>query len=141
MTTYLFIPTRPTLGILCIMLLGSCQSKNPSEDKLNQGLPDDFILFYDSFHNDVSYQKDHVLFPLEYRGTADSIDVWTRDNWVAHKAFDAEKSELFNQRFYKMGSSIIGEEISSPSLQLNLERRWQKTGSEWLLIYYDPMES
>lgn len=140
MTTYLSIPIRFTLGLLCLLLLGSCQSQNTSEEKLEQGLPDDFVSFYDSFHSDIEYQKDHVLFPLEYRGT-DSIEVWTRDNWVPHKAFNAEKSELFKRRFYKMGSSIIGEEISSPSLNLSLDRRWQKTGAEWHLMYYDPMET
>jgi hypothetical protein len=127
--------------LLMACFLAACQSSPKEVDAQDDGtLPTDFIEFYDKYHADSAFQLEHTLFPLPYLGQKKNIQEWTADNWVLHQPIDIKASELFDRSFYRIGRSIIGEEIISPSLNLKIERRWQETQGKWLLIYYQPLD-
>ncbi len=128
--------------MLCLLfLLVACQSSSSeATDEQEKGLPDDFLTFYERYHADSAFQWEHTLFPLPYLGEKRKISEWTAENWVMHQPIDVENSEIFERSFYRMGKSIIGEEIISPSLGLKIERRWKKTQDQWMLIYYKPLD-
>ncbi len=127
--------------IFCLLLLFSCKpsSSEPAEEQESR-ISDEFLSFYDRYHADSAFQWEHTLFPLPYLGQKREITVWTSENWVMHQPIDIENSKIFERSFYRMGKTIIGEEITSPSLNLKIERRWKKTQNQWMLIYYDPLD-
>ena len=58
---------------LIILFLTDCKRKDPVLKGQVQGLPDDFVAFYEKFHADSAYQMAHIQFPLEgYPAQADS---------------------------------------------------------------------
>lgn len=138
-----FIPflKNSAYAVFSLILLVGCNS-SPSEASAQNGkeLPEDFLTFYNKYHSDSAFQWEHTLFPLPYLGEKRDIEEWTAENWVMHQPVDVENSNLFERSFYRMGTSIIGEEIISTSLKLKIERRWQETQGQWLLIYYQPLD-
>jgi len=119
----------------------ACQGTTSSSQKGNNSeLPEGFLSFYEKYHTDSVFQWNHTLFPLPYLGEKRNLDEWNASNWIMHQPIDVENSEIFERSFYRMGTSIIGEEIRSPSLNLKIERRWKATQSTWTLIYYDPLD-
>jgi len=135
------LPRNTSLIFYAFIFLLACES-SPSEASAQdgEGLPDEFVTFYDKYHSDSAFQWEHTLFPLPYLGEKRAIEEWTAENWIMHKPVDIENSQIFERSFYRMGKSIVGEEIISPSLKLKIERRWKKTEGRWLLIYYKPLD-
>jgi hypothetical protein len=107
-----------------------------------EGLPDDFIEFYELFHSDSAYQLRHIAFPLEgfYRDFEKDDDdiyskVWTEDNWILHRRFDPS-DQAFNQEFQLLGNSAVKEIISALDGLFIVERRYARLSDGWNLVYY-----
>lgn len=132
--------SRFTLLFLSFLLILSCQSPISQADQ--QGLPDDFVKFYERFHTDSLYQMAHIRFPLEGMPTqADSSSIlpgafyWTQDQWIMHKPIDPESKE-FKREFKPYSADMIVETIRQNDIKFVTMRRFFKQDGEWYLIYY-----
>ena len=111
-------------------------------EDISQGIPDDFLPFYNQFHEDTSFQMAHINFPLQgiktIEGTGGGEDyMYARDEWIIHKPFD-DMSGTFSRSFEEF-AGIIVETIMANGGQFRSVRRWAKLGDEWNLIFYQPM--
>lgn len=117
-----------------ILLLAGCEK----EDKVMK----DFQVFYDAFHQDTSFQMEHIIFPLEgIPAGADSIIAskekyfWQKEDWVCHKPYDFENGE-FSHQFIRYSDDLIAERIEHNTGSYGMLRRFAKYDDEWYLIYY-----
>ncbi|MEM9848451.1 MAG: hypothetical protein AAF847_11215 [Bacteroidota bacterium] len=102
---------------------------------------DEFDRFYEKFHADSSFQKAHILFPLQgIPSNADSASLrnnnfrWQQEEWVIqHKL--APDSE-FKSTILPIDSALVIERIMHQSGDYAMERRFAKLNDEWMLIYY-----
>jgi hypothetical protein len=141
---------KKLIVLLFIVGLWSCKSKNQEEvivddlsDLISTKLPEDFEEFYVYFHNDTSFQKAHIVFPLvgevamrdEFTLAKDTL--WQDKGWVIHKPFN-NMGGTFNISFTNF-KGIVTEEIIDNSGQYSMIRRFSKIGGEWNLIFYREM--
>lgn len=119
-------------------------SKEPHQNDVGslqfEDLPESFKTFYIKFHNDSSFQMEHIVFPLEgLPDHADPEDVnvnpfyYTMDQWTLHKMFDPKTNNII---YLKLGSIIIEERITEKKYGLTIIRRFADSSSGWRLIYY-----
>lgn len=105
-------------------------------------LPEDFKEFYEKFHQDSLFQKEHIFFPLE--GLPDNADpeyigndqfFWTADQWQYQngKGMDDPK---FERIYTNLANVLIEERIQDKTNQLTVIRRFSKSANDWRLIYY-----
>ncbi|MEM1327705.1 MAG: hypothetical protein AAGI23_17215 [Bacteroidota bacterium] len=101
----------------------------------------DFNTFYDQFHEDSTYQKAHILFPIQgIPSNADSLTLadrnfrWTEENWVVQNAIAANSG--FTSTILPVDSALVIERIMHKTGQYAMERRFAKMNGEWMLIYY-----
>lgn len=134
------------IGLLSLLLVG-CQSQGnkeePAEALVGDTLPADFVLFYEQFHRDSSFQMDRIIWPLE--GVPDNAGDrltdrtfrWQRDEWRIMKPIDVQSS--FQREFLPMSDELIIEKITNNTGQFGLIRRWAVISGDWHLIYYAGM--
>lgn len=127
------------LPILLITLYACRPASTPQQQAVDLS---DFYSFYQQFHLDTNFQKDHIMFPLQgLPANADSITIaagdftWTEDKWVIHRPVDFETSD-FQRELVPMGESIVVEKIVHKNGQTGMLRRFAKMGDEWYLIYF-----
>ncbi len=127
-------------GII-LMVLAACKEKKASEPA--NGLPEDFVQFYEKFHSDSAYQMAHIQFPLpglpsgvteENKGDFESFH-WQRKDWVLHKPFKNPDNQ-FERTFDVISEDIIIETIQVKSTDIKMVRRFAKLSGDWFLIYY-----
>lgn len=121
--------------ILTAIAFFGCQEK---EDKVMK----EFKAFYETFHQDTSFQMEHIIFPLEgYPAGADSLIAsgekyyWQREDWRPHQPYDFENGE-FSHQFIQYSDNLIAERIEHNSGSHGMLRRFAKYGDDWYLIYY-----
>ncbi len=124
-----------TLCLLAASLLTACQQQ---EDEVMKK----FKAFYEKFHQDTAFQMEHIVFPLEgIPAGGDSLMLagekyyWERKDWVPHRPFDFENTEL-TQEFIQYSDDMIAEQIVHNSGAYGMLRRFAKFDDEWYLIYY-----
>lgn len=137
---------KNSLLLLLFIIIVACKPVSKTNNSLSEnetvnGLPDDFLSFYDKFHSDSIYQIEHIVFPLEgvmYDEDNQKLKkVWSQENWTIHKNFDTYGG-TFNRSYTEFGG-IISEKIVDNNKISSMERRFSKMGGEWHLIYYDPI--
>ena len=109
-------------------------------------LPDDFIYFFDRFHADSNYQKEHINFPLEGlpNSSGDTLAnssqryYWQKDEWQIHRPF-TDPSRQFDQWFEILNIRVIEHWIHMNGTNLFMHRRFAKLDEDWHLIYYAGM--
>lgn len=107
-------------------------------------VPDDFRLFYDRFHEDTSYQSDHIIFPLDgLPANADTLAQgadfkWPKENWRWHRPMDP-KLTGYSRQWEVLSPEMIVENIVETTSNIGMMRRFAKMGDEWMLIYYAGM--
>lgn len=131
MTWKIFLP-----GIL--LLLGACQSRTSGPFQA-EGLPEDFVEFYNRFHSDSLYQMEHISFPLSgipalQMTGADTMYYFKKDDWRMHRSLP--DSLIAYQSIIEIDEGIIEEEIGLQEQDVAIFRRYSKIGNEWYLIYY-----
>ncbi len=132
-----------------VLIFSGCKNDNTtlaqatsSDDAIE--VPDDFRLFYDRFHEDTSYQSDHIIFPLDgLPANADTLTqgedfTWVKENWRWHRTMDP-KLTGYARHWEVLSSGMIVENIVETTSNIGMIRRFAKMGDEWMLIYYAGM--
>lgn len=132
------------VAMLGVLTLYSCKNKESVEQELYTEIPEDFIPFYEQFHNDTLFQVEHIQFPLEgIPSLSEDTNLegftfwWERDGWKYHKPFNSQDNTF--TRSFSNFAGIITETIKDGSGQFTMMRRFTKIGDEWKLIYYKEM--
>ncbi len=108
----------------------------------SNGMPEDFLEFYNQFHEDSLFQLEHISFPLkgfkviEETGGGEAHSYMKAD-WKIHKPFD-DMGGTFSRSFEEFGG-IVAETIVANGGQFRSVRRFAKLSDEWNLIFYQPM--
>jgi len=131
--------------LLFTLLASSCKDQSSVNQNLNESegksntvvydpnvveIPEDFPVFYNTFHIDPEYQLNHIVFPLEGKSETEK---WTLEEWKIHKPF-TENGEF--RRDYENFAGIITETITDNKAMFYIIRRFSKVNDEWQLIYY-----
>ncbi|MCO6478334.1 MAG: DUF4348 domain-containing protein [Phaeodactylibacter sp.] len=121
----------------------SCQNRETSPPQ--EQLPaeyQDFVAFYERFHQDSAYQVEHIIFPLEgLPREADSATIasaafrWQKEDWRVQRPFNLQ-SNNFEQQLIPISEGLIIEKIIHKGSGLAMQRRFARLGDEWYLIYY-----
>ena len=125
---------RTSLWIALLVVMFSCKDTDEKTPISS------FTAFYEQFHNDTSFQMDHIIFPLsgvpEY---SDSIQrdsgtfKWQKEHWILHKSFEAGG---FKRTVKEVGAGMVIETIIHEQAKLGMERRFAYLHDGWYLIYY-----
>ena len=106
-------------------------------------LPRDFAVFFERFHQDSTYQMEHIIFPLEglpaSTGDGDTLSTsryfWQRADWKRHKGF-TDPGNDFEHWYVVINERIIEHWIQLKGTNLCMRRRFAKLDDGWYLIYY-----
>ena len=130
---------------LLLILLFACKEKQAEKADVSDAdmeLPEGFPAFYQRFHQDSSFQMDHIIFPLE--GIPDNADLetiqagtfrWQKDQWHLMRPVDYQMSE-YSRDFVPLTDEMVVERIIHKNGQFGMVRRFAVIGGEWHLIYY-----
>ena len=124
-----------------VFLFSACNTDQAEDLGLSQNFAD-FQAFYHDFHRDSLFQLAHISFPLQ--GIPDNVANkpeynegfrWSAETWPINKPIDLASTK-FSRELIPMGDRMIIERLSHESGRYGMERRFAKTGEEWMLIYY-----
>lgn len=140
------VTTRALIPALFItILLMSCgdgSETRGAQNALAADLPEGFVPFYERFHRDMVFQKEHIAFPLDGIPAGEDLPgdfAWTADNWIDHKRFDSSNDE-FEQRFTVLSEDFVVETITKKGTNITMQRRFARLAEGWHLIYYVEMQ-
>ena len=94
-------------------------------------IPGEFVEFYEKFHTDTAFQKEHIVFPLSAKTDGSK---WHESEWVYHKPFNAMQGD-FSRTFENLNGIII-ETMQDKTGTVTIQRRFSKMSGEYHLIYY-----
>ena len=133
-------------GALLLLALGlsQCQPPQPVPPPDMQGMPEDFLAFYQRFLSDSAYQMAHIEFPLQGLPMgADSVTqtfYWEKSTWRIHRDWTkADSTVHFERHFESPLPNIVTEVVQQKNTPLGIIRRFYKRDTAWLLIYYADM--
>jgi hypothetical protein len=111
-------------------------------EEISQGIPDDFLAFYNQFHEDTTFQLAHINFPLRGIKAIENIGggedyLYARNEWIIHRPFD-DMGGTFSRSFEEFAGMIV-ETMLANNGQFRSVRRWARLGDKWNLIFYQPM--
>lgn len=106
-------------------------------------IPADFRAFYDKFHTDTNYQKEHITFPLSgLPANADTLSYndfrWNAENWKWHRNIDPSLTG-YDREWQMVTDEMVIETIIQQTSRIGMERRFAKMDNGWMLIYYAGM--
>lgn len=144
-------PGSIVLSVIVLLLLpfSSCREKVPDsveaqlEENVIDTLPDDFVAFFDRFHEDSAYQMQHIIFPLEglppITGDIDTLPTerffWQKKDWTKHNRF-TDPGGHFDHWYLVINERIIEHWIQAKGTNVHMKRRFAKLEDGWYLIYY-----
>ncbi len=116
-----------------------------SEQTVTDGsLPKDFEEFYLKFHQDSTYQMEHITWPLQgTRGiqrdsgsTGVETTYWQRESWQMMRLDLIQSGDYAIER-NPIGDMMVLERIRAKSVPFGIERRFAKQANgAWELIFY-----
>lgn len=129
--------------ILAIGSFSACRNTSATGESAAVGLTgiESFDAFYEKFHQDSTFQMEHIVFPLygleNFDGDpdTDSGRTWTAEEWKLHKALDPA-DDGYIRSFTLVNEGLIEEEIKHRTGAFTLFRRFSKSDDSWELIYY-----
>lgn len=129
------------LSIISFLVLFSACAETASSETETAAAIDDFNEFYEKFHSDSLYQKEHVLFPLQgIPSNADSAILadktfrWQEENWVTQRKLPSNSE--FSSTIIPVDEGLMIERIMHYTGDYAMERRFAKMSGDWKLIYY-----
>lgn len=141
------------LSFLLLLTLGeSCKPKDDAsahhalDESAVDTLPQDFVTFFNRFHEDSTYQIEHIIFPLEglpnSTGDGDTLSgtryFWQKSAWKKHNHF-TDPGQNFEHWYEVINERIIEHWINMKGTNLHMRRRFAKLDDGWYLIYYQGM--
>ena len=132
---------KKLLGLIILLssllFLQSCKGKEEPvavdlSDQEVVELPQGFVDFYTKFHEDSTFQIEHIAFPLQ---SEDSAQMYMKEDWVIHQAFNDFGGTYF--RDFQVVGNLVIETMGDKSGLLVITRRFAKTSDGWRLIFYD----
>ena len=136
------------IPIIGILILSACNNNKVVENKnaKNSELPIDFVNFYEIFHTDSVFQKQHIVFPLQGVPPIDSQTMdqvsaftWSADKWVAHHKVN-NSTNLYDITYQILDPTMITEQIQLKGTNYRMLRRFSKSrNNQWFMIYYAAM--
>jgi hypothetical protein len=132
------------------VLFFACKNQPKEAEQVTQSsvqLPQDFLVFYEKFHQDSLFQMEHIVWPLQ-GDTDEQVDSahyqkknaeWRPETWHIQK-MDFNQNDYIIE--YKMlGDVLVIERIRPKTANYGVERRFAKQGEgEWALIYYSDLQ-
>ncbi len=153
------LPQMKFLTLLITGLIGFSACKNqqkPATDgaivpeqtlQSTAGLPQDFVDFYDKFHQDSLFQMEHIVWPLQgdksvqvdsFRYEKKNIQ-WQQADWRMQR-IDYNPNDYLRE-LQTLGDMMIIERIMTKSANYGVERRFAKQpDGSWALIFYSDMQ-
>lgn len=131
-----------TVAVVAIFFAACKKKTSPATSEMAE-MPEAFRTFYDKFHADTVFQRNHIQFPLQGLPTdvdsatlADKDFYFTADIWKYHQPVDFSKGE-YTQSVQALSDRMIVERIYKSDNSYALERRFARlSDNEWYLIYY-----
>jgi hypothetical protein len=102
-------------------------------------VPGDFLVFYDRFMTDSSFQLAHIQFPLAgapgmaRQEVAATGFFWQESDWKVHRYLP---DQPFVFKFIPLADNVVVEEIVHENGQYAAERRFMRNEDSWELIFY-----
>jgi hypothetical protein len=98
-----------------------------------------FERFNERFHNDSTFQISRVEFPIGGKYVDDLVSrVWSADNW---EILITPVSAITDTTHYKHSlvrtDTFVTEKFWIEQSGFKVERRFEKKGGKWYLVYYD----
>lgn len=128
----------------------ACKNQSKEAEQVAQTsvqLPQDFLAFYEKFHQDSQYQVAHIIWPLQ-GDTDEQVDsthfqkkntVWKQETWRMQKLDFNRNDYVFERQV--LSDMLIIERIRPKTANYGIERRFAKQGDgEWSLIYYSDLQ-
>ncbi len=137
------------LPLLAAIFLFACKDKPKTAEEVRTTvqLPQDFLDFYNKFHQDSQYQVEHIVWPLQ-GDTDEQVDSthyqkktteWQQANWRMQR-MNFDQSDYVIER-QMLGDILIIERIRARSANFGIERRFAKqSDGQWNLIYYSDLQ-
>jgi hypothetical protein len=140
-----FVARFATL-IFVVLSLSACKNEQKLPQEETKDLPEDFVKFYNKFHNDSLFQVAHIEFPLEGYPSGNLKDStlngaefrWTADKWQMHRLATFDGTQ-FTRTFESPMPIVVNEIIIQKQNGYGTLRRFLKRGDEWHLIFYSDM--
>ncbi len=139
--------------LILSLSLTNCKKAVPAEQQSEieseiviDTLPDDFVDFFERFHQDSAYQLEHIIFPLEgLPGALEKTDTvatqrffWQREGWAVHNPF-TDPSGQFEHWYEVLDDRLIEHWVQLKGTTMVIHRRFAKLDDGWYLIYYAGM--
>lgn len=119
------------LVLLLILSLSAC-NKNFLRS------PEDFEAFYEKFHQDETFQKERIKFPLKGR----YVDVtgeqpWSETEWEMHlqKVTDIAEPDYDTEIIKK--EDLVIDKVKLRDSGFYSERRFRLIKGKWYLVYFE----
>lgn len=97
---------------------------------------EDFDTFYDRFHEDESFQRSRVKFPLGGMSIEDGDEIpWTRDNFPLMKVriYDVDTREY--KVSYEKKPTRFTQRVWLEASEFSSEYRFELIDGKWFLVY------
>jgi len=125
------IDLRPLFISLLVLTFFSCKDSKQNESaEILVEIPEEFVDFYNKFHDDSLYQMDHIVFPLKEK---EDGSLWYPEEWSMNRPVDLGDDYI---RELDNFEGIITEAIIHKRGFFSLERRFSKMSNGYNLIYY-----
>lgn len=135
---------------LSASLFFACKNQPKEAEQVTETavqLPQDFLDFYEKFHQDSLYQIEHITWPLQ-GDTDEQVDslhfkkkntTWDQARWRMQKMDFNQNDYIISREM--LGDIIVIEQIRPRTANYGIERRFAKQGDgQWALIYYSDLQ-
>lgn len=131
MSTRSFVFSFIFIGIMASLISSSCRSSK----KATKIKAEDFSTFYEKFHDDLTFQKSRVSFPISgyHMKNGKKVD-WDAKNWMFQKGKITDIKDKKYQVTRKVDNSKVYEKLIIPNSDFLFERTFELKDGKWYLI-------
>ncbi|MFA6403496.1 MAG: hypothetical protein WCX31_18025 [Salinivirgaceae bacterium] len=126
------------LWVVVPAILSNCNpAKIVSQSKpIEKSTDEDFVVFYDAFHNDTLFQVSRYKFPMGGMSLDGALETrWTKDNLplIRTRIYDVDTTE-YNVTYKKTKKSFT-QKVWVEDSEFISEFRFELIKSKWYLVY------
>jgi hypothetical protein len=122
--------------LILVVGLNSCQKKLAIS-----AVDEDFDTFYARVHDELDFQLDRGIFPLEGTLTDDSgTHEWSRDGWEMHRGKVTEiTASNYDTEIIRKDNEFI-DRVKLRDSGFYIERKFERRKGKWYLVYYEKVD-